>query len=58
MRQRLLLLSLIGAVALAVLPAQVFAGDCVAPISWGTTYAYESSYANYVSNAGSQLTLV
>ena len=58
MRQRLLLLSLIGAVALAVLPAQVFAGDCVAPISWGTTYAYESNYANYVSNAGSQLTLV
>lgn len=58
MRQRILLLSLIGAVALAVSPAQVFAGDCVAPISWGTTYAYESDYANNVSNLGSQLVLV
>jgi hypothetical protein len=53
-----LLLSLIGAVALAVSPAQVFAGDCVAPISWGTTYAYESDYANYESNPGSELKLV
>lgn len=58
MRQRFLLLSLIGAVALAVTPVQVLAGDCVAPISWGTTFAYETDYANDVSNANSLLTLV
>jgi hypothetical protein len=58
MRHNLLLLGLIGAVALAVSPAQVFAGDCVAPISWGMTQAYETNYNNNESAANSILTLV
>ncbi len=58
MRPIRLLFALAGAVALAGAPMQVQAQSCVAPISWGTTYAYETDYAANVSNPGSVLTLV
>ena len=58
MRSIRLLFALAGAVALAGAPMQVQAQSCVAPISWGTTYAYETSYAANLSAAGSKLTLV
>jgi len=58
MRQKLLLMGLVGALALAVSPVQAFAQTCQGPISWGTTYAYESNYANNISANGSVLTIV
>lgn len=57
MRPIRLLSALAGAVALAGTPVQARA-QCVFPIEWGDAWAYETSYAGNVSNAGSVLTIV
>lgn len=57
MRPIRLLFALAGAVALAGTPMQARA-QCTFPIEWGDAWAYESSYAGYVSSPGSELTIV